>query len=239
MILPITVRSGTIPNGSLGAAAGHPEPGDHLIEDQHRPGPGGRLPQEFEVALLRRHDSHVGRHGFGKSAATLCFSGPRPPPRGHSRDDHGAGCLGFRNSRAGRNAVGRDPRPASANNRQVAVVGAGELDQHLDPWPPGPAGPPSSRPRFPELVMRIISTEGIRSATSSASSTSSSVAAPKLVPRRPPPRSPPGPRGRRPRIIGPQELTPVEIAAALPVEHASPRDSMNGVDPDLAHRPDR
>ena len=60
----------------------------------------------------------------------------------------------------------------------------------------------------PELVIRSISTEGIRATTSSASSTSASVAAPKLVPRAAASLTAATTSGWAwPRISGPQEQT--------------------------------
>ena len=60
----------------------------------------------------------------------------------------------------------------------------------------------------PELVIRSISTDGIRAATSSASWTSAGVAAPKLVPRFAASITAASTAGSAwPRISGPQEPT--------------------------------
>ncbi len=69
----------------LGAAAGDAEAGDHLVEDQQRPGLAGRLAEELEEALGRRDDAHVGRDRLGQERRDLVLGErPRRPPRGRS-----------------------------------------------------------------------------------------------------------------------------------------------------------
>ena len=63
------------PVQSLGTTVAHPEPGDHLVEDQESPMLLGRAPQPLEEVRCRRDDAHVARHRLHDDACDVASMG--------------------------------------------------------------------------------------------------------------------------------------------------------------------
>ena len=57
----------------LGAAIGHPEAGDHLIEDEQGVVAAGELPKPRQEPVLGRNDAHVASHRLDDHAGNLSW----------------------------------------------------------------------------------------------------------------------------------------------------------------------
>ena len=116
----------------LGAAAGDPEAGDHLVEDQQRARLGGRVAEELEEARLPAGPRPCWPATGSAITAAGCARRDRVRPTasrvvpGH---DHRVRGLRLGDAGAGRDARRRQSRAGLGEQPVgVAVVGAGELD---------------------------------------------------------------------------------------------------------------
>ena len=175
MTLPITVRSGITPVQLLRAAGGDAEAADDLVEDQQRAAVGGELAQQLEEAAAPagRGPCWPGRARRGSRRARAARPRRVIALAVVPRDTIGrrGGRLGH--ARRGGDALGGEARAGLGEQAvDVAVVGAGELDSVSRPVAARASRIALIDASVPEEVMRSISTDGTRWATSSASSTS-------------------------------------------------------------------
>ena len=172
----------------LRAAAGDPEPGDHLVEDQERAVLVAEQSEPFEVPVVGRHDAHVRGDRLDDERRDGSFV--RIEERGDLVEivegrDHGVARGAGGDAGRARDREGREPAPGAVREQRVgvSVVAALELDQ-------GVLARRGPRQRIadiaasvPEETSLTCSTEGTIETIRSASSTSPSVGTPKEVPR--------------------------------------------------------
>ena len=83
----------------LRPAVPHPEPGDHLVEQQHGSAVVAQRPEPFQESGLGRHDAHVGRDRLDRDDRDLATA------LGHDRS-HGVQVVEGHRERVARGTLG-------------------------------------------------------------------------------------------------------------------------------------
>ena len=223
-ILPRSVRSGSDAVALLRAAARDAEARDHLVEDEQRAGRVAERAQRLEEARLGGTTPMFPATGSTMIAASLAVLGDGRGDRVDvvvRHDDRVVRATPpARRALAGMPSVAT-PEPALDEQRVgVAVVAAGELEDPVARRERrGQGAPRSSRPRCPDETSRTFSIDGQRGGDlARPARPRASVGAPNVVPRARPRATASIVAGSAwPRISGPQDMHPVDVAVAVDV----------------------
>ena len=127
--------SGRIPRRFLGAARGHPEAGDDLVEDKDRPVLVAELAQGRQKLRVGLHQAHVAGNGLNDDGGHLVADARHQVVDGREvvvghRQGVGGGLAG--DPSAAGDPQGGHPRAGVGEKRiGVAVVAAGKLDRQI------------------------------------------------------------------------------------------------------------